>query len=103
MLLMMLLGGVEDNLARTIDKLQKDDLKVFERADGRFGVGRMSGSTQVFGKHGLWVGLDPELASIERFLVGNRRDSFTKDMMRVQFVSRHVQSQPRNATAPETT
>lgn len=81
---LLALAFQQDDLSRTLDDLAKRDLKIFERADGKFGIGRMAGSAGVSGDHGLWVSTDTDMRSIDRFLVGNRRDRFTKDNFRVQ-------------------
>lgn len=93
---LLALAFQQDDLANTLDELAARDLKVFEQADGKFGIGRMAGSTGVNDDHGLWVGRKIELAKVDRFLVGNGRKPFTKSDFRIQAVPVALVGPPRS-------
>lgn len=69
---------IDDRIAN-INMISRRDLVVFQRADERFGAGRMITlkpmSVRVIKRTG-----------IDRFLVGNRTDAFTPQALRVTFV-----------------
>lgn len=83
---LLLMGVLADEREAAMDAFAKRDLAVFQKADGKFGMGRMEGTVRAADQHALIAkfGLDP--VRLDRFLVGNKTGNFTARSFRVNHV-----------------
>jgi hypothetical protein len=83
---LLLMQVLADEREAAIDVYAKKDLAVFQKADGKFGMGRMEGTVRAAGNHGLAATFAFNRPNMDRFLVGNKTASFSAKSFRVTFV-----------------
>ncbi len=97
----LLMGVLADEREAAMDAFAKRDLAVFQKADGKFGMGRMEGTVRAAGNHGLTATFAFNRPNMDRFLVGNKTASFSAKSFRVTYVPLDFRMPKPGAPKPE--